>query len=83
MSHPRFRFALASLLALAACGDKDADDTGSDPGDVADADGDGVPDDEDLCAGDDATGDTDGDLLCDDTDACPEEAPTVDDDGDG
>ena len=82
MSHPRFRFALASLLALAACGDKDADDTGSGPGDVADADGDGVPDDEDLCAGDDATGDTDGDAVCDDVDLCAGDDATGDTDGD-
>ena len=68
------------------CGDVDLDDDGDgclDPEDaaplVASSDGelppDGVPDDCDLCEGDDATGDLDGDGRCDDLDG--------DDDGDG
>ncbi len=41
-------------------------------GDVCetDTDGDTIPDDCDLCTGDDATGDTDGDGICDDIDNC-------------
>ena len=39
--------------------------------DTGDADGDGVCDDVDVCAGDDDAGDSDGDGVCDDSDACP------------
>ncbi|MCO4772214.1 MAG: thrombospondin type 3 repeat-containing protein [Deltaproteobacteria bacterium] len=41
--------------------------TGSTP----DSDGDGVPDDQDLCLGLDASGDTDSDGVCDASDNCP------------
>ncbi|HMV67696.1 MAG TPA: hypothetical protein PKA64_12675, partial [Myxococcota bacterium] len=47
---------------------------------LPDADGDGVPDDVDLCEGDDASGDPDADGLCSDLDPCWGEGP---DDGDG
>jgi len=48
----------------------DCDDDGE--GDLCelDTDGDSVPDDCDVCTGDDATGDTDGDGVCDDIDNC-------------
>lgn len=52
---------------------------------AADADGDGVCDDVDLCDGNDAFGDTDGDGICDDIDNCPStsNAAQTDTDGDG
>jgi len=51
---------------------------------VTDTDGDGVPDDEDICFGDDATGDSDSDGVCDDTDWCDgyDDATAADSDGD-
>ena len=39
-------------------------------GDLADADGDAIPDGCDVCDGDDAAGDSDGDGICDDIDTC-------------
>ena len=47
-----------------------------------DTDGDGVPDDEDVCPGGDDTVDTDGDGTADFCDACPVD-PFNDSDGDG
>lgn len=41
---------------------------------IEDSDGDGVPDDEDVCEGDDAAGDPDGDGFCSDLDNCPSDA---------
>lgn len=37
----------------------------------SDTDGDGVPDNQDKCLGDDATGDSDQDEVCDELDLCP------------
>jgi hypothetical protein len=55
-------------------------------GDVAaappDMDGDGVPDDQDICPGGDDTIDSDNDLVPDDCDPCPYDAQN-DGDGDG
>lgn len=48
----------------------------------SDGDGDGVPDDEDICPGGDDTIDTDGDLVPDACDACPLDFDN-DADGDG
>jgi len=47
-----------------------------------DTDGDGVPDDQDICPGFDDTIDTDSDAVPDDCDACPQDAAN-DADGDG
>lgn len=49
----------------------------------SDSDGDGVPDDQDICLGDDASGDTDADGVCDDSDTCPTDPLNADEDGDG
>lgn len=49
---------------------------------VADADGDGVPDSSDVCAGFDDNADSDGDSAADGCDACPADANN-DADGDG
>ena len=51
--------------------------------DNLDADADGVPDDCDICTGDDASGDTDADGVCDDIDACPGFDDNLDADADG
>ena len=48
-----------------------------------DADGDGVADYCDVCAGDDGAGDSDGDGVCDDRDVCPGFDDGTDSDGDG
>ena len=48
-----------------------------------DVDGDGVPNDCDVCDGDDASGDTDADGVCDSNDVCPGFDDTQDADGDG
>ena len=50
---------------------------------VADADGDGVCDEEDLCQGNDATGDSDLDGICNGSDLCRGNNATGDADGDG
>ena len=49
-----------------------ADCDNDNEGDVCepDSDNDSIPDDCDICVGDDATGDTDGDGICDDIDNC-------------
>ena len=52
------------------------------PADQTDGDGDGVPDDEDVCAGGDDTMDFDGDGVPDFCDVCPLDAEN-DGDGDG
>ena len=52
------------------------------PGEVTDADGDGVPDDVDICAGGDDNVDNDSDGVPDFCDACPLDAGN-DSDGDG
>jgi hypothetical protein len=49
---------------------------------VVDTDGDGVPDDQDICSGFDDTVDTDNDGVPDGCDACPQDAAN-DADGDG
>ena len=48
-----------------------------------DTDGDGVPDDEDVCPNGDDTVDTDGDAIPDDCDNCPDAANPGQEDGDG
>ncbi len=52
---------------------------------AADADGDGVCDDADLCDGNDAFGDVDNDGICGDLDNCPDSSnpAQTDSDGDG
>ena len=50
---------------------------------VVDTDGDGVPDDVDVCNGDDATGDSDSDGVCDDLDVCAGDDASGDSDSDG
>ena len=51
--------------------------------DTIDSDGDGMPDDCDLCPGRDDALDIDGDGIPDGCDLCPESAETLDTDGDG
>lgn len=50
---------------------------------IPDADGDGIPDGEDICIGDDASGDTDEDGVCDSSDVCPTDPLDADLDSDG
>jgi hypothetical protein len=59
------------------------DDDGDGCLDVPDDDLDGVPDDVDLCIGDDSTGDEDGDGVCDDVDLCVGDDAAGDADLDG
>ncbi len=93
-----YPYILARGVIPAHCGDgqldpgEECDDGNNDDGDGCDAacnieacpddDGDGICNEDDLCAGDDATGDSDGDGICDDIDPCPAD-PGNDIDGDG
>ena len=69
-----------AILLTRALSDDEMAELG--PGTVIDTDGDGVPDDQDICPGGDDNVDSDGDFVPDFCDLCPFDAAN-DGDGDG